>query len=183
MSEPGEAAGSHSQPGGSDAERVVVLGRIGGAFGVHGWVKVASYTDPIENILGYGVWLVGAPGRWRPMTLEDGRTTAKGVLAKLAGVETSEEARLYTGCEVDVPRSELPPAGPGEHYWSDLEGLQALTKDGEPLGRVDHFRSTPSGAVVVVRGEREHWIPLVKDRIVSVDLEAGRIVFDWGLDW
>ena len=107
----------------------------------------------------------------------------RGVLAKLAGIDTPEEARLKVGAEVGVPRSALPPPAQGEYYWSDLEGLEARAKDGTVLGRVDHFRSTPAGSVVVIQGEREHWVPFVRDRIVSVDLEAGRIVFDWAADW
>ena len=61
--------------------------------------------------------------------------------------------------------------------------MEAVTPEGELLGRVDHFRTTPGGDVVVIRGDREHWIPFVKDRIVKVDLDARRIVLDWGLDW
>jgi 16S rRNA processing protein RimM len=165
------------------AERLVILGKIGGAFGVQGWVKVSSFTEPPENILDYGVWQVGRAGRWQPVEVEDGRVTGKGVLAKLAGIDSPEEARIQAGAEIAVPRSELPPPARGEYYWSDLEGLEAVTREGELLGRVDHFRGTPAGNMVVVRGAREHWIPFVSDRIVSVDLEAGRIVFDWGLDY
>jgi 16S rRNA processing protein RimM len=168
---------------GGGAERIVVLGRIGGAFGVHGWVRITSYTDPPENILEYDRWLIGGPGRWRPIEIEDGRVTGKGVLVKLTGIETPEDARLQVGIEIGVRRTDMPAPAPGEYYWIDLEGLEALTKDGEALGRVDHFRATPAGDVVVVRGAREHWIPFVKDRIVKVDLDAGRIVFDWGVDW
>ena len=164
-------------------DRIVVLGRIGGSFGVQGWVKVSSYTEPPGNILDYEVWQLGRGGQWQPIGLEAGRVTGKGVLAKLAGIDTPEEARLKVGAEVGVPRSALPPPAQGEYYWSDLEGLEALAKDGTVLGRVDHFRSTPAGSVVVIQGEREHWVPFVRDRIVSVDLEAGRIVFDWAADW
>lgn len=166
-----------------DPARIVVLGRVGGTFGVQGWVKIESYTDPPENILDYAVWQLGHAGSWQAVEIEDGRVTAKGVQAKFAGVDTPEDARLKVGAEIAVPRSELPPTAPGEYYWSDLEGLEAVTKGGELLGRVDHFRQTPGGTLVVVSGEREHWIPFVKERIVNVDLEAGRITFDWALDW
>jgi 16S rRNA processing protein RimM len=164
-------------------DRIVVLGRIGGSFGVQGWVKVSSYTEPPGNILDYEVWQLGRGGQWQPIGLEAGRVTGKGVLAKLEGIDTPEEARLKVGAEVGVPRSALPPPADGEYYWIDLEGLEARAKDGTVLGRVDHFRSTPGGSVVVIRGEREHWLPFVRDRIVSVDLQAGRIVFDWAADW
>lgn len=161
----------------------MVLGSIGAPFGVQGWVKVRSYTEPLENILNYGLWRLGRAGQWQPIRVEDGRITGKGVLAKLAGIDTPEAARLHTGADVGVARSELPPPPPGEHYWSDLEGLEALGNDGSRLGRVDHFRATPAGHVVVIKGEREYWIPFTKDRIVKVELDAGRIVFDWAADW
>ncbi|MGH8179088.1 MAG: ribosome maturation factor RimM [Steroidobacter sp.] len=176
------STGDSADPAGGP-ERIVVLGKVGGAFGVHGWIRITSYTDPPENILDYDAWLMGGSGRWRPIEIEDGRVTGKGVLVKLAGIESPEDARLQVGVEIGVRRGDMPPPAPGEYYWSDLEGLEALTKDGESLGRVDHFRTTPAGSVVIVRGEREHWIPFVKDRIVKVDIDAGRIVFDWGVDW
>jgi len=163
--------------------RRVVLGQVGGAFGVQGWVRIQSYTDPPTNILKFGRWQLGRAGQWREVEVEDGKMTAKGVLAKLAGVETPEEARLVTGSEIAVERDQLPAAAPGEYYWSDLEGLAAFGQNGQSLGRIEEFRATPAGTVVVIRGERQHWVPFVKERIVSVDLDAGRVVFDWASDW
>jgi 16S rRNA processing protein RimM len=164
-------------------DRIVTLGKIAGTFGVRGWVKVRSFTDPPENIFEYENWRIQRGGDWVPVTLEDGRLTGKGALAKLAGIDTPEDARLVVGAEIGVARSEMPAPGPGEFYWSDIEGLEARSREGDVLGRVDHFRTTPAGDIVVVRGEREHWIPFVKDRIVKVDLEAGHIVLDWAADW
>jgi 16S rRNA processing protein RimM len=163
--------------------RRVVLGQVGGAFGVQGWVRIQSYTDPPTNILKFGRWQLGRAGQWREVEVEDGKLTAKGVLAKFAGVETPEDARLATGSEIAVTRDELPPPAPGEYYWIDLEGLAAFGQNDQPLGRIEEFRATPAGTVVVIRGERQHWVPFVKERIVSVDLDAGRVVFDWASDW
>jgi 16S rRNA processing protein RimM len=162
---------------------MVTLGKIAGTFGVHGWIKVQSFTDPPENIFEYDHWRLYRSGQWTSVEIEDGRVTGKGVLAKLAGIDSPEDARLYIGAELGVPRSEMPQTAPGEYYWSDLEGLEARSANGDVLGWVDHFRSTPAGDVVVVRGAREHWIPFVKDRILKVDLERGCIVLDWAADW
>lgn len=164
------------------SDRIVVLGKLAGPFGVQGWVKVSSFTQPVDNILEYETWQLGGAGKWAPVKLEDGRVTAKGVLAKLAGVESPEEARMRTGQEIGVWRSQLPEAAHGEYYWTDLEGMKAETPQGEPLGIVDHFRDTPTGPVVIVKGEREHWIPFAKDRIVMVDMKAARLVLDWPAD-
>ena len=163
--------------------RRVVLGQVGGAFGVQGWVRIQSYTDPPANILKYERWQLGRAGQWREVEVEDGKVTAKGVLAKLVGVETPEDARLATGSEIAVTREELPKPAPGEYYWSDLEGLAAFGQNDQPLGRIEEFRATPAGTVVVIRGERQHWVPFVKERIVSVDLDAGCVVLDWDADW
>ena len=163
--------------------RRVVLGQVGGAFGVQGWVKIQSYTDPPANILKFGRWQLGRAGQWREVEVEDGKVTAKGVLAKFAGVDTPEDARLATGSEIAVARDQLPAAAPGEYYWIDLEGLAAFGQNDQPLGRIEEFRTTPAGTVVVIRGERQHWVPFVKERIVAVDLDAGRVVLDWATDW
>jgi 16S rRNA processing protein RimM len=164
-------------------DRIVVLGKVASPFGVRGWVKINSFTEPLDNILDYPTLQLGSAGKWQPIRVEEGRMTGKGVLAKLAGIESPEEARTRVGLELGVWRSELPQPAPGEYYWSDLEGLDVVNASGAPLGRIDHFRSTPTGAVVIVRGEQEHWIPFVKDRIVKVDLDAARVVLDWSPDW
>ena len=162
-------------------DRVVVLGKIAGTFGVLGWVKVNSYTDPLDNLLQYPVWQLHKGASWAPVQVSEGRVTGKGVLAKLEGVDTPEDARLLVGTELGVWRHELPPTLPGEYYLSDLEGLEVVNASDEPLGKIDHFRSTPSATVAVVRrqGRAEQWVPFVKERIVRVDLEAGRVVLDW----
>ncbi len=183
MSDQGSEQVDGQVAGENPADRWIVLGKIGSAFGVQGWVRITSYTDPPDNILDYDRWYLRRAGQWQEVEVEDGRMTAKGVQVKLAGIETPEAARLQVGVEIGVPRGDLPPTAPGEYYWSDLEGLEAVTPSGESLGRVDHFRSTPGGDIAVIRGTREHWIPFVKDRIVKVDLDAKRIVFDWGVDW
>lgn len=167
----------------SASDRIVVLGTIAGTFGVKGWVKIKSHTEPVDNILCYDSWQMGRTGNWTPVQIEDARVTDKGVLAKLEGIESPEEARLKVGLDVGVWRSEMPPPEPGEYYLSDLEGIDAMSTTGERLGRVDHFRTTPGGTLMVVQGEQEHWIPFVKDRIVKVELDAGRIVLDWSADW
>lgn len=123
----------------------------------------------------------GADG-WTAVSVEDGRETGKGVLAKLQGIQTPEAARLRVGAQLGVWRSEMPATAAGEYYWSDLEGLEAITSEGARLGRIDHFRTTPTGTVVVIRGQQEHWVPFAKERIVKIDIDAGRIVLDWPVD-
>jgi len=166
-----------------DTQRVVVLGRVNGAFGVTGWVKVQSYTDPVDNILDYKIWQLRTRTGWSPIEVLEGRVTNKGIQARFAGVTGRDAAAELRGADIGVWRSELPQLEAGEYYWEDLLDLEAFTPGGERLGKVDHFSETPAHPLLIVKGEREHWIPLVKGRIKSVDVAQRRVVVDWGLDW
>jgi len=175
--------GEPSRPAGSD-RREVTLGRITGPFGVRGWVKVKSYTEPREGILRYRQWHVHLPhaGR-RVLKPLEGRPHGDLVVARLEEVNDREAAAALAQCDVSVPRSDLPPPGAGRHYWADLEGLEVVTTEGRVLGRLDHFVETPANPVMVVVGERERWLPMVPRHVRQVDLEAGRIVVDWDPDF
>jgi 16S rRNA processing protein RimM len=162
--------------------RAVVLGRIGAPFGVQGWVKVNSYTDPPEGIASYSSWELVRAGHTERRAVLDWKRAGRAVAVRLEGVGSREAAQALTGCEVRVDRAELPPTAPGEYYWHDLVGLEARTPGGAPLGRVEGILEMPAHPVLVLRGERERLVPLVKERLVAVDLEAGRLTLDWHPD-
>lgn len=163
-----------------DAEKRVVLGRVSGLYGVKGWVKVFSETQPRENILSYSPWQLKIQGEWQIRTVETGRRQGKGVVAKLEGCDERDAAAALMGAEIAVSRDQLPPLESGEYYWADLVGLQVETLDGVPLGVVDHLFETGANDVVVVKGARERLIPFVRPEVVrEIDLAAGRMRVDW----
>ncbi len=165
----------------------VRLGRIVGLFGVRGWVKVFSFTDPREAILDYGDWMLGKDGAWRPVELEEGKRHGKSVLAKLAGADDRDAAVELLGLEVAVPRSALPEPGNEQYYWTDLEGLAVWHRDERLLGTVRQILETGAHDVMVVRpgegGDKEVLVPFVVGEVVTdVDLDAGVIRVDWEWD-
>jgi 16S rRNA processing protein RimM len=162
--------------------RVVVLGRIGAPFGVQGWVKVNSYTDPSDGIVNFGSWELVRAGRSERRAVLEWKRSGRSLAVRLEGVNTREAAQALTGCEVQVDRSALPPIAPGEFYWHDLMGLEASTPDGVPLGHVDGILDLPAHPVLILAGDRERLVPLVPERLVTVDLEAGRVTLDWHPD-
>lgn len=166
---------------GSD-RRAVVLGRIGAPFGVQGWVKVTSYTDPAEGIVAYGSWDLVRAGQAERRTVLEWKRAGRAVAVRLEGVGSREAAQALTGCEVQVDRSELRPTAPGEYYWHDLVGLEALNREGVSLGRVDSVMELPAHPVLVLKGDRERLVPLVPQRLVAVDLDARRVTLDWHPD-
>ncbi len=166
------------------AQDRIILGKIVGLYGVRGWVKVYSHTNPRENIFSYGPWLVKLRGQWQRMEVVDHRPQGKGLIARLEGYDDREQARTLLGSEVAVLRSQMPAAAEGEYYWADLVGLEVVTEEGARLGRVDHLIATGANDVLVVEGERQRLIPFVQGRYVTaVDLEEGEIRVDWDPDF
>ncbi len=105
-------------------------------------------------------------------------------MAKLRGLDDREEARKLIGADIVVERGELPECAPGEYYWTDLEGLEVRTLEGQVLGTVDHLIATAGHDVMVLGGTPQRLIPFVHGQVIrEVDLEAGRIVADWPLDF
>lgn len=164
------------------ADRPVVLGQIRAPFGVHGWLKVQSYTDPPEGIAGYPAWQLFRNGSLGRRAVLEWKRAGAQVAVRLEGVESREQAQALTGAEVRVDRADLPPTAPGEYYWHDLIGLDAYTPAGVALGRVSGILELPAHPVLVLEGERERLVPLVPERLAGVDLGAGRLTLDWHPD-
>ena len=165
----------------SDPNHYVILGQVVGVFGVKGWVKIRSDTEPRRNILSYSPWYINSKGVWQSYVLQTGQAHNKGLIAQLAGCDDRDQAAELVGCDIAIQRDQLPPAGEGEYYWSDLVGLTVQNQAGTELGQIHELLPTGANDVLVVRqGQQETLIPYVPEYyILSIDLEAGLMVVDW----
>ena len=166
-------------------QRMITVGRLHGAFGVRGEVKLESFTDPLRSIARYQPWILrDARGIERACEGVRVREGGKGLIATMPGIEDKYAADALRGTEVLVPRSALPPPAEGEFYWVDLAGLRVVNVEGTNFGIVSHQFSTGANDVLVAQGERERMIPFVlPDYIRSVDFEAGVVTVDWDADF
>ena len=157
-----------------------MLGRITGLYGVQGWVKVFSYTEPRAGIIDYEPLYLADQGDWQPCQVAEARLQGKGVILRFAGCDDRNAAMALLGCDLAVRRAQLAPLTAGEYYWSDLEGLRVITVGGVELGVVARLFETGANDVVVVAGERERLIPFITgDVIVEIDLAEGVMQVDW----
>ena len=165
----------------------LVVGRISAVFGVRGWVKVHSFTEPMENILQYAPWYIRGEQGWEPVEVAGARRQGKTLVAQLGGETDRERARdRFVGKQLAVPRSVLPALPEDEFYWRDLIGLRVRLEDGRDLGKVHSLLETGANDVLVVRGDgnsidqRERLIPWVPGVYVTdVDTAAGSLTADW----
>ena len=164
----------------------MVVGRVAGAYGIKGWVRISSYTDPHENILDYSPWQLCPRHTSKPQMMADvlqAKPQGKGLVVQLAGIADRDAADALRGLEIRVPRAQLPTLDDGQFYWSDLEGLNVCLDDGTPLGHIDHLLDTGSADVMVIVGKQRVLVPFIYgDTVKQVDLDAGLVTVDWFIE-
>ena len=180
---------------------LVILGRIGAAYGTRGWVKLISFTDPAENILRYRRFYLGSEGRAMQaesrrnrrlgeIEIDASRSRGKGFIGHIRGCDDRRRAQDHHGRDLLVEKSALPPLRGADYYWHQLEGLAVMTLRGEYLGKVHHLLATGANDVLVVRGddngsdERERLIPYIFGQVIeSIDLERQLMHVAWEKDF
>ena len=149
---------------------LVAVGRILGAWGIRGGVKVRPYAADGDALIKVGQWWIERAGRWESQ-------------------DVLSAALQLKGLEVWIARSRFPPLADDEYYWVDLIGLDVVNGDGAALGVVRGMMDNPAHAILEVRQPRSGevvpgleetvLIPFVERYIKAVERDRGRIVVDW----
>jgi len=162
----------------------VDLGRLGRPKGLKGWLHLESWTDPPEALLEYPTWFLLAPdGQREQSKVAEARSVPRGLEARLEGACSREDAERRVGWRVQVPRAALPPLAPGEHYRHDLVGFRVCNLEGVEFGTLERFDDWPAHPVMVVRGERERWVPVTEQHLRRVDPATRCVTVDWPADF
>ncbi len=167
------------------------MGHITGAFGVSGWIKVFPYTEYIDGLLDYPAWWLGKnDADWHEVKVAGCEVHGSVLIAVLEQYTDRTAAIRLKSMQIAIPRSQLPVLsknGKDGYYWSDLIGLVVVTLQNEELGKVVGLLETGANDVLRVqslnKGEGERLIPFISQVIITVDLKAGRITVDWGMDY
>ncbi len=179
-----------------DAERWVVMGRVGAPFGVHGWVRVQTFSTDPDALLDFDRWWLqepavgprhASPPVQGPVEVLEAQAHGGGLIVHFAGVDDRDAATALRGCPVALPRDRLPPPEEGEFYWQDLIGLAAVDREGVTVGVVSGLIEAGAHDVLVIdrpqrdaRGRARQWlVPFVERHVGTVDLAAGRVEVDW----
>jgi 16S rRNA processing protein RimM len=158
----------------------VIVGQIRGLYGVRGWVKVFSYTDPITNIINYSPWFVNQ----KMFAVSQTKAHGKGIIAKFESINDRDEAATLLGAELAIDHEQLPATATDEFYWHDLIGLTVINHEDITFGKVESLIATGANDVLVVSGERERLIPFVmNDVILEVNLVEATLRVNWDVDF
>ncbi|PKH19805.1 ribosome maturation factor RimM [Enterobacterales bacterium CwR94] len=165
----------------------IVMGKMGSAYGIRGWLKVFSSTEDAESIFDYQPWFIQRAGQWQQVELEAWKHHNQDLIIKVKGIDDRDAAARLTNAEILVNSDSLPELETGDYYWKDLMGCQVVTVEGYELGKVIDMMETGSNDVLVVKanlkdafGVKERLIPFLNDQVIkNVDLTTGIIEVEW----
>lgn len=164
--------------------RIVVVGRIGSAYGIKGWTHVQSFTDPIENLLEFDqLYCRRNDEPWEQLGRVEFRRHREHLIGKIDGCEDRNDAEKLRNLELGVHQEALPSLEAGEFYWVDLIGLDVVNDDEVSLGKVTNVFETGASPVLDIHGENGNYlIPCVKPVLDSVSL-GNYVKVRWDVDW
>lgn len=163
-------------PAASDPGRLILVGRVAGAFGVKGEVRIAAYTEGPEALLRYRSFVRadGSPA----LTLASGRVAMGDLIAKVKGVDDRDAAEALRGLQLHVPRAALPEPDDDEYYLADLIGLAAIAPDGAPVGRIKSVQNFGAGDLLEIEppSGASWWLPFTREAAPEVKIAEGVVV-------
>ena len=169
--------------------KLVTMGRMGSVYGIKGWVKVRSDTEPASNLFEYSPWWLKTRHGVKRFECDQLKSQGSSLIAHLVGIDDRSAAEALVPADIAIERSQLPALEDGEFYWHQLIGLAVQSSFGgtvKALGVVKELIETGANDVLVVAptaesiDDRERLVPYVPDEFVlSVDVAAGQILVDW----
>ncbi|WP_309603903.1 ribosome maturation factor RimM [Phenylobacterium sp.] len=159
------------------SEDLILVGRVAGAFGVRGEVRITSFTAQPLTLVDYRNLLRedGSPG----LTLTAGRIAMGGVVARAQEIESRDQAEAARGLRLYIPRARLPAVeDEDEFYVADLIGLSVVSAGGEALGHVRSVRDFGAGDLLEIAppaGE-SWWLPFTKHAVPQVRMAERTLV-------
>src|SRR5271163_1990983 len=147
------------------------VGRVGRPHGLDGSFYV---TGPRPRLLTVGA-SVSVAGQTAAITRRAG--TEQRPIVRLQGVEDRPAAEALRGQSLIVRSQQAPALAEGEWWAHELEGCEVIAGE-QLIGTVSRLIELPSCEALEVRrdqGGEPLLVPMVKDAIRRVEVEAGRI--------
>jgi len=169
-----------------DQAELVIIGKVIKPFGVHGKVHVQSLTDvphrfeELQNAM-----LVTNAGNILETTVDHVQKSGKGYVVGFAAFTSPEEAGLYRGAWIKVPKGTRPSLPSNQYYQCELIGLEVWDETGRKLGTLEEVRALPHQHLFVVVQEGKEWlIPATRQVVKQINTEERRMtvapIEEWG---
>ena len=163
-------------------DKKVFIGKVTGAHGIKGWLKIQSFSSPPENILNYPSWIIDNQGVEDFYLIEQGKKLNSKIIVKLEKIDDRTTAEFLINSKIQILRSDLPKLSNESYYWSDLEGLNVLNLEEKIIGKIESLIETGANDVMVINSSKNKriLIPFVMHEIIKeVNIELNFVKVDW----
>ncbi len=159
--------------------RLILVGRVAGAFGVRGEVRITPFGDDPLALVRYRTMFdkAGSP----LLTIGAGRLHKGALIAHAPEIVSKEAADALRGCDLYAPREVFDaPDDPDDYFLADLIGLQVRHVDGRPLGCVKAVQNFGAGDLIEVQpSEGASWyLPFTREAVPEVRIADGVLIAD-----
>ena len=158
----------------SSDNNYILVGQIGGAFGVRGEVKITAYTADAQSLVDYSP-LRDAKGQ-PVLTIMSARPDKHGLVARVKELSTKEEADAARGRKLYIHRDQLPATDEDEFYLADLIGLEGRDADDKVVGKVkavQNFGADDMLEIIPAEGGPTWYLPFTKVAVPDVHITEG----------
>ena len=159
-------------------EDTLRVGVITSTHGVKGEVKVFPTTDDAGRFKQLKEVLLDTGKERIPMEIQQVKVFKNMVILKFKGFDSINDIEIYKGKDLLVTRDHAVKLGPDENFIVDLIGLKVMTDEGEELGTLTDVIQTGANDVyeVTMENKKTLLLPAIKQCILNVDLEEGKVL-------
>lgn len=153
------------------------VGVITSSHGVKGEVKVFPTTDDPRRFKRLKEVILDTGKENITLEIEGVKFFKQFVILKFKGLETPEEVAKYRQKSLYVTRENAVRLGKDEYFIADLIGLKVFDEEDEEIGVLREVLETGANDVYVIdlKDGRELLLPAIKECVLNVDVEAGKI--------
>lgn len=153
---------------------LILIGRVAGAFGVRGELRIQAYTaDPLA-LKTYKILLnkAGQPA----LTVKSAKPSPNGVIVTAKEVADRDAAEALKGLDLYIPRSALPEPEEDEFYITDLIGLEVRDAEGQAIGKIASVENYGAGDLLDIKplGGGPSWLlEFTRENVPIVSVSNG----------
>jgi len=152
----------------------VALGRILRARGVKGELLIFPLTDDLARFTCVEkVFISDSKGKEVVYKIARSRIFRGKILLQLEGISDRNKAEALKGKYLEISKRDVPALPQGRYYLFDLTGCEVENLEGKNIGEIKEVLLFPANDILVVRkGKKEFYIPLIKDVVKKIDLKT-----------
>lgn len=157
----------------------LIIGKLGGAHGVRGEVKVIPLTDDVRRFSSLKECMIfdEKENLKKTLSVEKSRVDDSRTLIKFEGIDDRDEVGKLTGFYIGVKREDAVKLPEGRYFIADLIGLDVVDQSRGELGKIKDIINSGASDIIIVKrkGKNELLIPYLNAIVKNVDLSSGKM--------